>query len=106
MKNCDKRKEITVLTNLGSLIFDRKGRLRFSSLNVRMNDNSIETIISLKYVNKISGVCVTIYISMEKEMNLILRNGTVLKFKECGTGLYYYDMGSAYVQDSDKTTQQ
>ena len=42
------------------------------------------------------------YISIEKAMNMILGDGTVFKFKECGSGLYYYDMGSTDVQDSAK----
>ena len=34
--------------------------------------------------------------SIEKYMNVILSDGTVFKFKECGSGLYYYDMASNY----------
>ena len=35
-------------------------------------------------------------------MNLILRDETVFNFKECVSGLYYYDMTSNDVKDSDK----
>ena len=68
-----------------------------------MNDNSPSTIISLKDVRKIPGLSVTIDTSIEKAMNLTLMDGTVFNFNECGSGLYYYDMTRADVQDSAKT---
>ena len=39
---------------------------------------------------------------IEKVMNMILRKGKVFKFKECGSGLYYYGMASTDVQDGAK----
>ena len=36
-------------------------------------------------------------------MYIIMRDGTVLKFEECGLGLYYSDMASTYVQNIAKT---
>ena len=50
VNNCTKDKEITVLTNEGLLLFDRKGNSTSSPLSVHMNKNSLETILSLKYV--------------------------------------------------------
>ena len=41
-------------------------------------------------------------ISIEKAMNVIMRDETVFKFKEYGLGLYYYYMASTDVQNSDK----
>ena len=67
-----------------------------------MNNNSLATILSLKDVNNIPGVCVTMDISIEKAMNVIMRDGTVFKFKEYGLSLYYYYMASTDVQNSDK----
>ena len=66
VRNFAKDKELTVLTNVGSLLFDRKGRLIFLS--------------------------VTMYTLIEKDMNVIMSDRTVFKFKEYGSGLYYYDM--------------
>ena len=40
---------------------------------------------------------------IEEDMDVIMRDGTILKFKEWGLGLYYYDMTSTYVQESAKT---
>ena len=81
-KNCAKHKELTVLANRGSLLFDRKVRLNFLPLNVQVNYDSLLTVISFKDVNNIIGVRVTMDTSIEKAMNTILRYGTVFKFKE------------------------
>ena len=59
MNNCAKDKDLTVFTNGGQKIFDRKGRLTFLPLGVHVNNNYLATIISLKYVNNISGVLMT-----------------------------------------------
>ena len=67
-----------------------------------MNDNSLATIISLKDVNSITGMRVTMDTSIEKDMHVVLRDGTVLKSKEFVLGLYYYDMASTNAHDSDK----
>ena len=48
-----------------------------------MKNNSLETILSLKYVNNIPGVRVNIDTLIEKAMNVILSDGTVFNFKEC-----------------------
>ena len=40
--------------------------------------------------------------STEKAVNVILKYGTVFKFKECQSGLNYYDMASTYQQNSAK----
>ena len=39
---------------------------------------------------------------IEKAMNVIMRYGTVFKFKEYRLSLYYYYMASTDVQNSDK----
>ena len=54
-------------------------------------------------MNNILGVRVTMDTSIEKAMTMILKDGTFFKFKECGSGLYYYVMESIDVQDSAKT---
>ena len=81
VNTCDKQKELTLLTNVESLIFYRKDRLTFLPLNVHMNDNYLAIILSLKYVNNIVGVRVTMDTSIEKAMNVILKYGTVFNFK-------------------------
>ena len=91
VKNFTKDKYLTVSTNGGLLLFDRKGRLIFLPLSVHVNRNYLAKILSLKYVKNIAGV------------KVIMSDGTVFKFKECGLGLYHYDMSSNYDQNSAKT---
>ena len=51
---------------------------------MHVNKNDLATIISLKYVNNIPGVRVTMDTSIEKVVNVILKDGTVFKFNEYG----------------------
>ena len=71
------------MENRVSLIFDWKGRLKSPTLNAHMNDNSLVKIIPLKYVKNIPGVRVNMDTLIEKAMNVIMRDETVFKFKEC-----------------------
>ena len=64
---------------------------------MHVNHNYLATILSLKYVKNISVVCVTMDISIEKAVNVVLRYGIVFKFNKCGLVLYCYDMASTDV---------
>ena len=75
VKNCTKYEEVTLLTNVGSLLFDRKGRLKFLPLCGHVNNNDLVTILSLKDMKSISGVRGTMDTSIEKAINLILSDG-------------------------------
>ena len=103
VNNCARHEELTVSTNGVSLTFDWKVWLTFLPLNVHVNENSLAAILPFKDVYNIPGVRVTTDISTEKAMKVIMRDVTVFKFKEYGSGLYYYDMKSNGVQYSDKT---
>ena len=59
VNNCVKEEELTVLTNGGSLLYDRKGRLIFLPLCGHVNNNDLVTILSLKDVKNVSGVRMT-----------------------------------------------
>ena len=67
-----------------------------------MKNNSLSTILSLKDVSNISGLRMTMDTSIEKVINVVLSDGTVLKFKEYGLGLYYYDVASTDDHNSAK----
>ena len=45
----------------------------------------------------------TIDTPIERVMDVIMRDGMVLKFREYELGLYYYDMASKDIQDGAKT---
>ena len=77
--------------------------LTFLLLSVNVEEISLATILSLKYVNNISGVRMTIGTSIEKSMSVNLSHGRVFKFKECILGLYYYFMASIDDHNSAKT---
>ena len=72
-------------------------------LNVHVNDNSIATTPSFKNANKILTVRVTMEKYIERDVNVILKYGTVFKFNQCVLGLYYYDMVSTDEHNSAKT---
>ena len=81
VNNCAKDEKLAVLKNGGFLQLDRKGLLTFLPLSVHVDDNYLPTILSLKYVNNILGVRVTMDTLMKKFMNVILSDGTIFKFK-------------------------
>ena len=72
VNNCTKYKELTILKNGGSLLLDRKVSLTFVPLSAHVNDNYLATMISLKNVNNIVGVRVTMDTLIEKAMRVIL----------------------------------
>ena len=80
MKNCAKHRELTVLTNGGTLFFDQKDRFTFLPFSVHLRNIFLVTILSIKYTNKNSGVRVTMDTSIEKAMSVIMKDGTVFKF--------------------------
>ena len=81
MNYCAKHKELTVLTNIVLLLFDRQGLLTCLPLNIKVKDNYLVTILSLKDLNNIPGMGMNMYMLIEKAMNVILRCGTIFKFK-------------------------
>ena len=80
VNNCAKHEELTVLTNVISLLFDSKFCLTFLPLNMHVNNNYLATILFLKYVNNIPGLQVNMDTSIEKSVNVIMKYGTVFKF--------------------------
>ena len=97
VENYAKQKEIEVLKNGGSPLFDCKACLIYLPLNVNVNENSLTTILYVKDMRNIPGVIVTMDTMIQKDMKKITRDGMVFKFKEFGSGLYCYDMASTYV---------
>ena len=68
-----------------------------------MNDNPLAIQNPLNDLNNIPVVHVNMDTSIEKAVNIILRSRKVFKFKECVSGLYYYEIASTDVKDSSKT---
>ena len=68
--------------------------LNILTVSVHVKNNSLATVLSLKDVNNITGVHVTMNTLIEKSMSVILGDGVVFKFNKCGLVLYYYDIAS------------
>ena len=81
VNNFAKHKELTVLTNVRSLPFGWKGRLTFLPLNFQVNKNYLAKILSLKDLKNIPGICVTMDTSIDNYVNVVIKYGTVFRFK-------------------------
>ena len=103
VNNFTKEEDITVLTNEGSLLFDRKGRFNFFTFECACKQELSSNNTLSKICENIAGVCMTMDTSIEKSMSVILSDGTVFKFNSCGSELYDYDMASTGDQNSSKT---
>ena len=58
---------------------------------VHFEEDSLATVLSLKEVDNIKGVYVTMDTSVEKSILVHLGDGKVLKFLEWDLGIYFYD---------------
>ena len=89
--NCDKKNVLTLATNGGHKTFLKQADLKLFPMKVHFNKNSMATILSFKQVADLPGVIITTDTSKERSMIVTLKDGTVFKFKECASGLYYFD---------------
>ena len=60
-------------------------------MKVHFNKDYMATILSFKEVADIPGARITKDTKQEIAMTVSLGNGRILKFKECESGLYFYD---------------
>ena len=51
---------------------------------MHVNKNCLTTILSLKDVTNIPGLCVTMHTSMEKAMDIMMKDGKFFKIKKSG----------------------
>ena len=88
---CKQHERLTVSMNGGLISFDKKSTLKLLPMKVHFNKNSMATILSFKEVADIPGVRITTDTKQEIAMTVSLGNGKTFKFKECESGLYFYD---------------
>ena len=88
---CKQHERLTVSTNRGLISFDKNSNLKRLPMKVHFNKNSMATILSFKEVADIPGVRITTDTKQERAMTVYLGNVRTLKFKECESGLYFYD---------------
>ena len=89
--SCKKLERLTVSTNGGLISFDKNSTLKLLPMKVHFNKDSMDTILYFKGVADILGVRITTDTKQERAMTVSLGNGRTLKFKECKSGLYFYD---------------
>ena len=89
---CKKYERLTVSTNGGLISFDKKSTLKLLPMKVHFNQNYMATILSFKELADILGVIITTDTKQERAMLVSLGNGKTLKFKECESRLYFYDI--------------
>jgi len=79
-------------TNGRQLTFDKVAKLKIFPIKVFFNPSSIATILSLRDIAGLPGVCLTMDTSKKRAILLHMSDGSVAKFKEGSAGLYFYDM--------------
>ena len=88
---CKQHERIIVSTNGGLISFDKKSALKLLPMKVHFNKNSMANILSFKEVADIPGVRITTDTKQGRAMKVSLGKVRTLKYKECGSGLYFYD---------------
>ena len=89
--NLRKSKEVMhVISNGGSQDYDAVGTLKLFPFNVYFNPKSLANILSLAQVQNMFRV--TMDTAEEPTMMVHLSDDLILKFTQCGSGLYYYDV--------------
>jgi hypothetical protein len=90
IRDCSQDECLKMFTNGGSTFYDKIAPLNLLLFDVHFNDQSMDTILSVKDVANLDSVHITMDTSKEKAM-LVHHQSKVLKFRECDDGLYYYD---------------
>jgi hypothetical protein len=66
--------------------------------NAWFNTDSLANILSMAEVRKVC--CITMDTSIEAAMNVHRHDGSIMKFQEYTSGLYYFDAGAPHEQSS------
>ena len=90
---CKQNEILKVSTNGGIISFDKNSTLKLLPMKVHFKKYSMAAIRSFKEVADIPGVRITTDKKQEIAMTVYLGNRTTLKFKECESGIYFYDTG-------------
>ena len=88
---CKQHERIIVSTNGGLISFDKKSALKLLPMKVHFNKNSMANILSFKEVADILGVRITPDTKQERLVIVYLGNGRTFRFKDCKSGIYFYD---------------
>ena len=72
-------------------------------MNAHYDPTLLGKIFLMKDVQKIPGICITVYTLEEIAILIQLYDGNVLKFQECNDKLYYYNMKQGVDSRNKKT---
>ena len=91
VSKCNENDSLEIVSNGGTVIYDKKGVFDLLNLPVYYNKNSLANVLSFTQVASLPGVSITTDTSVERSMNVHINNN-ILKFKECNQGLYYLNL--------------
>jgi hypothetical protein len=97
------KKKLRVHTNGGVQMYAQVGTIRNFG-DVRFNADSLTNILSMAAVRKVCRI--TMDTSVEAAMNVHRKDGTIMKFREYTSGLYYYDAREHRAASNPSSTSQ
>lgn len=103
IRPCLVDEKLKILTNGGSLNYDKMATLKLLQMDIHYNASSMATILSLASVDALDGVYITMD-TREKKAIMVHVNGSILVFKMCFDGLFYFDTANrlAHTINDDK----
>ena len=89
IRACEEDEVLHITTNGGALQYDQIGMNKLVPVAMHFNPKSIANVLSLSVVADIPGTRIIMDTSIEKAIEVHMKNGNILKFEECTDGLYY-----------------
>ena len=97
IRDCPPGEEMTAHTNGGPSRFVQTATLKLLPLSVYFNENSLATILAFSEVASLPGINITMNSNKERAILVhMMDSKKVLKFKECSSGLYYYNSANPH----------
>ena len=93
-RDCTEEEELLIHTNGGDKVFQNQGNLNIIPMIAHFDPTSLANFLALKDVSKTPGVRVTMDTDEEAAMLVHLPNQNILNLRECGDGLYCYNIGT------------
>ena len=91
-RDCTKDETLLVHINGGDNIFHQQGDLNIVPMSDHYEPSFLANILSMKDVQNIPGIRITMDTLEESAMLIQLFDGNVLEFQECNYGICYYNM--------------
>jgi hypothetical protein len=102
IKSCKPGQEMRIYTNGGSQDYHQFGTLKFFPFDVFYNPKSMANILALKDVA--DRFKITMDRTKERAMLVHVSNDIIIRFSQCGNGLYYLDTSAIRKTTSNNVT--